>query len=97
MRGALSAAERGFDPSVVETVTGLKGTRIDAEGVFKITGPRKDVPLAVDGWTMPPIMGLASWAAFKAAGKSEIMVMGDLVVFEDEVNAVMSAALDHGL
>jgi hypothetical protein len=93
---ALSAAELGFDSGVIETITGLKGTRIDAEGVFKVSLPRKDVAVAVDGWKMPPFMGLTSWAAFKAGG-SDTMVMGDLVLFEDEVNLVMSAALEHGL
>lgn len=94
---ALSAAELGFDSAVIDSITGLKGTRIDAEGVFKITSPRKDLSVTVEGWKMPPFMGLTSWAAFKAGGKSEVMVMGDLVLFEDEVNAVMSAALEHGL
>jgi hypothetical protein len=42
-------------------------------------------------------MGLTSWAAFLAGKKADTMVMGDLVLFEDEVNPVMSAALDNGL
>jgi hypothetical protein len=48
---------------------------------------------------MAPFMGLTSWAAFVPAQKSgvEAMVMGDLVLFEDEVNPAMSAALDGGL
>jgi len=94
---SLTGAELGFDPSVIETTTGLKGTRIEAEGVFKITSPRKDLPVTIEGWKMPPFMGLTSWAAFTSGGKSEAMVMGDLVLFEDEVNAVMSAALNRGL
>ena len=65
--------------------------------MFKVTSPRKDVPIEVEGWTMPPFMGLTSWAAFKAGGKAPAMVMGDLVLFEDEVNPVMSALLEHGL
>jgi hypothetical protein len=51
----------------------------------------------VDGWKMPPFMGLTTWAAFIEGKQAEAMVAGDLVVFEDEVNAVMSAALDAGL
>jgi hypothetical protein len=46
---------------------------------------------------MPPFMGLTSWAAFTAAKDQPTMVMGDLVLFQDEVNSVMSAALDNGL
>ena len=46
---------------------------------------------------MPPFMGLGSWAAFTEAKMGDIMVMGDTVLFQDEVNPVMSAALDNGL
>ena len=68
----------------------------EKEGVYKVTFPRNDVKVAVDGWTMPPFMGLGTWAAFTAT-KDGAMVMGDTVLFEDEVNAAMSAALDNGL
>jgi hypothetical protein len=51
----------------------------------------------VDGWTMPPFMGLGSWAAFTEQQAGDVMVMGDTVLFQDEVNPVMSAALDNGL
>jgi len=46
---------------------------------------------------MPPFMGLGTWAAFTKGEHSEAMVMGDTVLFEDEVNAAMSVALDNGL
>ena len=45
---------------------------------------------------MPPFMGLGSWAAFTPSPHGA-MVMGDTVLFEDEVNPVMSAALESGL
>ena len=77
-------------------VTGLKGQMNEKEGVYKVTFPRNDVKVAVDGWTMPPLMGLGTWAAFIPAHDGA-MVMGDTVPFEDEVNAAMSAALDNGL
>lgn len=93
----LVGAELGFDPSVIEAATGIKGTRNDAEGVFKVTLPRTDVSVMVEGWKIPPFMGLSSWAAFKADGMGMAMVMGDTVVFEDEVNPAMSAAFAHGL
>jgi hypothetical protein len=41
-------------------------------------------------------MGFASWAAF-TPGHGGTMVMGDIVLLEDEVSATMSAALDNGL
>jgi hypothetical protein len=42
-------------------------------------------------------MGITSWAAFTPGKTAEAMVAGDLVLFEDEVNPVMSAVLDNGL
>src|SRR5436189_4274016 len=46
---------------------------------------------------MPPFMGLGTWAAFTKGAHTETMVMGDTVLFEDEVNPAMSAAFDNGL
>jgi hypothetical protein len=54
------------------------------------------VKINVDRWTMPPFMRLTSWAAFTPMGSSTMM-MGDTVLFEDEVNPAMSVALDNGL
>jgi len=91
------AANAALDTNRIEQVIGLKGTWSAAEGVFKVTSPRTDVKIAVDGWTMPPFMGLGSWAAFTEAKMGGAMVMGDTVLFQDEVNPAMSAALDNGL
>jgi hypothetical protein len=66
------------------------------ENVFKVSKPRTDIGVRVDQWTMPPFMGLGSWAAFTPA-HGGVMMMGDTVVLEDEVNPAMSAALDAGL
>ena len=81
----------------IDELTGLKGKLNEKEGVYKVTFPRGDVKVVVDGWTMPPFMGLGTWAAFTKGEHSEAMVMGDTVLFEDEVNAAMSVALDNGL
>src|SRR2546425_1168345 len=94
--GAPARAEK-LNTAKIEQITGLKGALTTNESVFKVTAPRSDVKIAVDGWTMPPFMGLTSWAAFTEGKKEEAMVMGDLVLFQDEVNPVMSAALDSGL
>jgi len=90
---ALAAA---LDTAKIDQITGLKGKMNEKEGVYKVTFPRNDVKVAVDGWTMPPFMGLGTWAAFTPT-KDGAMVMGDTVLFEDEVNAAMSVALDNGL
>jgi hypothetical protein len=86
-----------LDTNQIQQVIGIKGAWNAAEGVFKVTSPRTDVKVSVDGWTMPPFMGLASWAAFTENKMGDAMVMGDTVLFQDEVNSVMSVALDNGL
>jgi hypothetical protein len=86
-----------LDTARIDQLTGLKGKMNEKEGVYKVTFPRNDVKIVVDGWTMPPFMGLGTWAAFTKGVHTEAMVMGDTVLFEDEVNAAMSAALDNGL
>jgi hypothetical protein len=93
---SVQAGGRTLDTSTIESIIGLKGSYNQVEKVFKISKPRNDVQANVDGWVLPPFMGLTSWVAFEAAGDSA-MLMGDTVVFEDEVNAAMSAALDGGL
>ena len=85
-----------LDTAKIDEITGLKGKLNEKEGVYKVTFPRNDVKVTVDGWQMPPFMGLGTWAALKGEN-DKAMVMGDTVLFEDEVNAVMSAALDNGL
>src|SRR5262245_26553206 len=80
----------------IDELTGLKGKMNEKEGVYKVAFPRADVAVVVDGWTMPPFMGLGTWAAFTGTNE-KAMVMGDTVLFEDEVNPAMSAAFDGGL
>jgi hypothetical protein len=94
---AASSQAETLDTAKIEQIIGVKGALNTTEGVFKVTAPRNDVKVLVDGWTMPPFMGLASWAAFTEQKADDGMVMGDTVLFQDEVNPVMSAALDNGL
>jgi Domain of Unknown Function (DUF1259) len=94
---AISATgSAALDTAKIDQITGLKGKLNEKEAVYKVTSPRGDVKVAVDGWTMPPFMGLGTWAAFTGEN-GKAMVMGDTVLFEDEVNSVMSVALDNGL
>ena len=87
-----------LDTAKINQVAGATGAADETEGVFKVTFPRTDVKVTVDGTPMPPFMGLTSWAAFKPGmTDGQAMVMGDIVLFQDEVNPAMSAALDNGL
>src|ERR1700692_3088330 len=92
---SIDIASAALDAAKIDNLTGLKGKVIEKEGVYRVTFPRADVKIAVDGWTMPPFMGLGTWAAFTGENDKAI-VMGDTVLFEDEVNAAISDALDTG-
>ena len=85
-----------LDTAKIDQLTGLKGKMSQQEGAYKVTFPRDDVKVSVAGWHLPPFMGLGTWAAFEGTNE-KAMVMGDTVLFEDEVNTAMSAALDNGL
>jgi hypothetical protein len=88
--------EKALDTATIERLTGVKGELSDKEGVFKVSVPRSDLDITVAGVKMTPPLGLTSWAAFQKAG-AQVMVMGDLVMLEDQVNPVMSVALESGL
>ena len=92
-------------------VTGAPDTRLDADrigraagaktttapdGVVRIAWARTDVAVTVDGMPLKPFAGLGSWAAFTATPHGA-MVMGDTVVFQDEVTPAMDAAFAGGL
>jgi len=92
----IDIASAALDGAKIDQIIGLKGKLNDKENAYKVTWPRGDVKVSVDNWTMSPFMGLGTWAAFTET-QSGGMVMGDTVLFEDEVNAAMTAALDNGL
>jgi hypothetical protein len=94
---SLTIQAQTLDTAKIDAVIGIKGVLSTNENVFKVTSPRNDLKITVDGWTMPPFMGLGSWAAFTPGMGGNVMVMGDTVLMQDEVNPVMSAALNNGL
>src|SRR6185437_4786841 len=94
---AASLQAQTIDTAKIDAIIGIKGVMNTNENVFKVTSPRNDIKITVDGWTMPPFMGLGSWAAFTPGMGDNVMVMGDTVLMQDEVNPAMSAALDNGL
>src|SRR5215467_6787509 len=66
-------------------------------GVLKVNIPRNDLKMTVQGVATPTPFGFGGWVALtKASDGSEVM-MGDLVLLQEEVNPVMSALLDHGI
>jgi len=88
---AASGQDKKLNTVGIDEITGLKGKLNEQENVYKVSAPRTDLKISVDKWEMPPFMGLTSWAAFMPGMKGQAMVMGDLVLMQDEVNPVMSA------
>src|SRR6185312_11432794 len=65
-------------------------------GIYRVGLPRSDLHVTLDGIDLKPGFALGSWVAFQPMG-TRAMVMGDLVLTEDEIEPVMKALLDSGL
>ncbi|HSE12837.1 MAG TPA: DUF1259 domain-containing protein [Rudaea sp.] len=89
------AATPALDAKAIGDASGAAAAATP-DGVVKIGWPRTDVTVTVDGMKLLPAAGLGSWAAF-APMENGAMLMGDTVVFEDEVDAAIDAAFAHGL
>jgi hypothetical protein len=66
-------------------------------GVLKVNIPRTDLKITVQGVPTPTPFGFGGWVAFTKTSEAADVVMGDLVLLQDEVNPVMSALLDNGI
>jgi hypothetical protein len=88
-------ANTGLDSAAIGKAAGTDAT-VTPDGVVHLAWSRHDVPVKVDGAPLDPAAGLGSWAAFLPTDHGS-MVMGDTVVFQDEVDAAMDAAFAHGL
>jgi len=69
---------------------------VQAGGVYRVSFPRSDLTVVLDGVAIKPALALGSWVAFRDMG-DHAMVMGDLVLTHDEVNPVMRALEDGGI
>jgi uncharacterized protein DUF1259 len=65
--------------------------------VLKVNIPRNDLKVTVDGIATPTPFGFGGWIAMTKGTAGQDVMMGDLVLLEDEVNPVMSALLENGL
>lgn len=91
-----SAAQvRPLSAEQISQAAGTKAT-IGKDGVVRIAWARTDVRVTVDGVALPPSAGLGSWAAFTPTVNGAV-VMGDNVLFQDEVTPAMDAAFAAGL
>lgn len=93
--GTFYCSHAQVDSVGLEKVFGKKGT---VQGdVFKITYPRNDLKVTINDFAVAPGLALTSWIAFMTMG-SQTMMMGDLVMQDDEVakviNKLVSLQLD---
>jgi Domain of Unknown Function (DUF1259) len=79
-----------------EVLTFLGKTGDFKDNVLKVNIPRNDVSVTVAGVATPTPFGFGGWVAMTKGTGMDVM-MGDLVLLQDEVNPVMSALLDNGL
>jgi hypothetical protein len=79
----------------VEQAMGRPGQQ-QADGAYKFGLPRGDLSVTVDGVAVKPALALGSWLAFSSPGQPA-MLMGDLVLTEDEVSPVMAALQENGV
>jgi hypothetical protein len=92
---AFAQAPTPADYQAVLTALGKQGDFKD--NVLRVNVPRNDLHVTIDGVATPTPFGFGGWLALtKGTGGMEVM-MGDLVLTEDEVNPVMSALLNNGL
>ena len=92
---AQSAEQSSSEWKPVESALGRRG-KLQPDGAFKFAMPRKDLKVTVAGLTIKPGLALGSWAAFSGSGDNA-MIMGDLVLTEDEVAPVMAKIQEAGL
>jgi Domain of Unknown Function (DUF1259) len=80
----------------VEDVFGFPPANLPG-GVARFNMPRKDLHVTIAGTEVKPGLALGGWAAFHHVGDDDAMIMGDLVLTEDEVAPAMKALLDGGV
>lgn len=83
-----------LDVATIQRILGREGAL--QEGQFKVTIPQNDLDVTVDGFSIVPPMGLGSWIAFTPAPDGAV-IMGDVVVREDEIGPVQHVLLNNGL
>ena len=92
---SMNAAAADADWDAVAKAIGRPGTEMPG-GVYRVGIPRSDLTVTLDGVQIKPALALGSYLAFRKAGK-EAMVMGDLVLLQEEVNPVMKKLIEQGI
>ncbi len=92
---AQAGSDKPGEWQAVEQAIGRAG-QVQADGAYKVGFPRSDLKVTVDGVELKPALALGGWVAFSNPGAGS-MIMGDLVLVEDEVTPVMSSLESSGI
>lgn len=97
--GTCGSLARAQDmPSDYQQVLKLLGRSGDYKAnVLKVNIPRNDLHVTIADYPVPTPFGFGGWFALTKGDGGDDVMMGDLVVLQEEVNPVMSALLEHGL
>ena len=94
---ALATPALAAEPDWAQVAQALgKSGAVQSGGVYRVGFPRTDLKVVLDGVTLRTGFALGGWVAFQPMG-DEAMVMGDLVLTQDEVNPVMRKLKEGGL
>ena len=89
-----TAVAQGEWDAVAKAI-GRPGTEMPG-GVYRVGIGRSDLTVTLDGVQIKPALALGSYLAFQKSGK-EAMVMGDLVLLQEEINPVMKKLIEQGI
>jgi len=92
---AQAGSDKPGEWQAVEQAIGRAG-QVQADGAYKVGFPRSDLKVTVESVELKPALALGGWVAFSKPG-ADSMVMGDLVLIEDEVTPVMSSLESSGI
>jgi len=98
LRASARPPRRRQTPAEYQSVLDTLGRKGDYKGgVLKANIPRNDLKVTVDGVAVPTAFGFGGWVAMTRGTGGHDVMMGDLVLLQEEVNPVMSALLRNGL
>ena len=83
--------------TLIDGIMQQKGSYVTDEGVYKFVIPREAAIIVQDYEAMSPNLGFNSWVAFSSAIHKEAVLTGELLLLPNEVDSVLSRALDAGL
>ena len=93
----VSASSQEMPPDYQQVLKTVGKSGDYKSNVLKVNIPRNDIHVTIDNLAVPTPFGFGGWFAMTKGDGREDVMMGDLVLLQEEVNPVMSALLDNGL